>query len=474
MTSPRWAQPARWPGLARGLAHLVSRSLSCHADERQPLTHPASDAVRATINRHAVAITHALDDGRAGRLFTQQMLNTWQATLSRRPDGSMFVITGDIPAMWLRDSSAQMRPFVLLARDCPEIAATLADVVAQQWACIARAPYANAFNPEPNNASWHAGDLCDNPWVWEEKYEVDSLAFPIQFAWQVWQATGDAAVLVPVRAGARQVVQLWRREQRHDTDSDYRFVRPGTGDTLGEDGRGTPVGVTGMTWCGFRPSDDPCTYGYNIPAQFFAAHALRLLAQMAREAWDDAGFAAECDDLAAQISAGVAQWGFADDGTLAYEVDGLGHQLRMDDANMPSLLSLPLCSSLAADDPVYLTTRRWVLSQANPHYHLGVAASGVGSPHTPYDHIWPIALAVQGLTSTRTETKLRMVEVLMRTDAGTGMMHESFHADDPSRFTRPWFSWANSMFCELLLDVAGVRMDDLTGADLTRGPDAAH
>ena len=469
MSQPRWRQPRRWPGLLRGGVSLVRRTVRSHElaesfDAPLPITQPASDEVRQVIDRQGVRIVRAMGSMMAGQMFTRLMLNTWQTTMTRRPDGTTFVITGDIPAMWLRDSSTQMRPFVLMAPQSAEITDCLAGLIRQQWDCIARAPYANAFNPEPNNNSWHVGDLCDNPWVWEAKYEIDSLAFPIQLAWQVWKVTGRGEVIDPIRDRARAVIDLWRTEQDHGAASAYRFVRPGTGDTLGRDGRGAPVKLTGMTWSGFRPSDDPCTHGYNIPAQFFAAHALELLAEMAAEEWEDDVLAADCKDLGSQILAGVKEWGFGPSGALAYEVDGLGQQLLMDDANMPSLLSLPLCSSMAPDDPVYVKTRRWVLSQSNPHYNLGTVASGVGSPHTPPGHIWPIALAVQGLTSTNRETKQRMVDVLMRTEGGTGMMHESFHADDASIFTRPWFSWANSMFCELLLDLAELRMADMTGS----------
>lgn len=468
MSRPRWSQPARWPGLVRGATSLVKRSarlreLTSDSDQMLAITQPASAAVRAVIERHGERIAEQVGDPAAGRMFTRLMLNTWQTTMSRRSDGTTFVITGDIPAMWLRDSSAQLRPFVLLAPHSDEIVAVMLGMIVAQWDCIERAPYANAFNPGPNNASWHAGDLCDNPWVWEEKYEVDSLAFPVQLAWQVWKTTGLEAAIEPLRTRARVVLELWRTEQDHAANSSYRFVRPGSGDTLGKDGRGTPVAPTGMTWSGFRPSDDPCTFGYNIPAQLFAAHALDLLAEMATEQWRDDSLAEDCAALAGEIRQGVKDHGFGPDGVLAYEVNGLGDQLMMDDANMPSLLSLPLCSAVSSHDEVYRTTRRWVLSQRNPHYHLGTVASGVGSPHTPDGHIWPIALAVQGLTSDCPATKRRMVEVLMRTDGGTGMMHESFHADDADTFTRPWFSWANSMFCELLLDLAGITMADLTG-----------
>jgi meiotically up-regulated gene 157 (Mug157) protein len=141
----------------------------------------------------------------------------------------------------------------------------------------------------------------------------------------------------------------------------------------------------------------------------------------------------------------------------AYEVDGRGGVLLADDANTPSLLALPLTGWCRADDPLYLATRDLVLSPANPYYYRGSAASGIGSPHTPEGHVWPIALAIQGLTSTDPAERRALLDLILATDDGTGAVHESFHADDPGVWTREWFSWANSMFCELALETAGLR-----------------
>lgn len=420
---------------------------------------PASEDVLALIERHAAAITDSIGRPEAGELFRTAMLNTWQTTLHPQPDGTIFVLTGDIPAMWLRDSSAQLRPFVALARESQEVQDVIAKVIARQWQQIAIDPYANAFNAEPNSASWHAGDLCDNPWIWEQKYEIDSLAFPIQLAWQFWQVTGRTDHLDALHAQVRSILDLWRLEQDHDARSPYRFLRPGTDDSLGEDGRGKrPSAVTGMTWSGFRPSDDACELHYNVPAQFFAMHALGLLAQISTEVFDDLDLAAEASGLALEIGAGVRRHGLNDDGVLSYEVDGFGGRLRMDDANMPSLLSLPLCSDLDPSDEQYRATRAWVLSEANPFHYSGTQASGVGSPHTPAGYIWPIALAVQGLTSTDATERRALIDTLLDTTGGTGLMHEGFDPNDPTKFTRPWFSWANSMACELLLTTTDVHL----------------
>nr|WP_203569083.1 glycoside hydrolase family 125 protein [Aestuariimicrobium ganziense] len=451
----RWSSPGSWPGLLRGLALLAARETRSRLGlaPARPVVNPASPELRRLIDQHARRVA-PVDGEAAARLFTEGMLAIWQTTLVRRPDGTIHVLTGDIPAMWLRDSAAQLRPFVLLADQSDEVSDAIAAVVARQWACIEVDPYANAFNPSPSGLSWHPGDQVSDPRVWERKYEVDSLAFPLQLAWQLWQVTGRTDHLPTVVAGAQTVLELWQREQQHPTRSIYRFTRCGGG-SLPANGRGTPVVDTGMTWSGFRPSDDPCRYGYNIPQQLFAAHTLRLLAQMAAREDAAPNVAERAVTLADEIEAGVRRHGRVQvtghGEVFAYEVDGLGSQVLMDDANMPSLLSLPLCSSLRPDDPMYLATRRFVLSEANPSFHRGVHASGIGSPHTPAGHVWPIALAVQALTTDDPEEQSRLTQSLVATAADGGVVHESFHPDDPRRHTRDWFAWATAMVCELLL-----------------------
>jgi uncharacterized protein len=413
----------------------------------RPITNPAGDELVAALQGWSARIDDEFGADAAER-FQRMMLDTWCTTMSPHDDG-MFVITGDIPAMWLRDSSAQVLPFLRLAH-VPEVADTLRRIVREQWRCIEVDPYANAFNAGPTGAHFDPEDLELDPGVWERKYEIDSLAFPVQLVHRLWVATGDDGLLDGrVHEGCRSIVNLWRTEQRHFELSTYRHVRESEPwDTLGEDGRGTPVAVTGMTWSGFRPSDDACRYGYNIPAQLMAVMALRLIGEFA-EVWADEALRRDAGTLAAEISDGVDRFGMVGD-RFAYEVDGLGGVLSMDDANMPSLLSLPLTSDVSADDERYAATRRWILSPENPYYHEGTHASGVGSPHTPTGYIWHIALAVQGLTGTVDEGR-RCLSTILATDGGTGWTHEGFDPDDPTRFTRPWFSWSNSMACELMM-----------------------
>jgi meiotically up-regulated gene 157 (Mug157) protein len=413
------------------------------------------------IVQEAVHRLDGLGDPRFGQTLTRCLNDTLARTIRPMPDGTAFVVTGDIPAMWLRDSSTQLMPYLALLKDHTALQDLLLAVLRRQFQQIAHDPYANAFNAEPSGQAHDPEDLCGDPWVWEEKYEVDSLAFPLLLAHRFWAATGRTDHVPAMLRTARTVISVWRTEQDHERLSTYRFRRENgpPSDTLPNAGRGTPVARTGMTWSGFRPSDDACALGYNIPANLCAAAALDGTAELARHA-HDTELAEDAAGLAAELRAATVRHGIVrhpDVGRMyAYEVDGNGNAVLMDDANMPGLLSLPLVANIPTTDPVYLATRRFVLSPANPTWHQGAAAEGIGSPHTPDEHIWPIAIAVQGLTADDTTERVRALTTLLSTDAGTGQMHESFHKDDPRRFTRPWFSWANAMYAELALDTVGL------------------
>jgi meiotically up-regulated gene 157 (Mug157) protein len=427
--------------------------------------------IERTIGAAAARVRAAAGD-RIGDLVEAALLRTLRDTITIGDDGSAFVITGDIPAMWLRDSTTQLTPYLRFLAECPPLAALVTAVVRRQFACLDHDPYANAFNDGPTGAHHDRGDVCDDPHVWEQKYEVDSLAHPVTLAHALWRATGSTE---PFDARAhrvmREIVGQLRREQRHD-ESSYRFERAGAiaTETLARGGRGTPVAVTGMTWSGFRPSDDACTYGYNVPANLFAAQALVAVAEIADEVYGDAELGTGARALSRELVDGVEAHGIVEhDGArvYAYEVDGLGGVLLVDDANTPSLLSLPLLAPDVVDADVWRATRAFVLSPANPYYFRGRVASGIGSPHTKHGRVWPIALAVEGLTGTAAD-RTRLLRLLADTDAGTGRIHESFDASDPASFSRPWFSWADSMFCELALAV----VDDVEGAARRERPPA--
>ncbi|MEV0798454.1 glycoside hydrolase family 125 protein [Kribbella sp. NPDC050281] len=418
------------------------------------------------LSRATEAVRRATGDEVIAEMFRRSMAENLPAVAERLPDGTTFVLTGDIPAMWLRDSAAQLRPYLLLCKDDPALQDMLIGVLHRQLEYVVLDPYANAFNREPNGEG-HTDDETEmSPWVWERKYEIDSLCFPLDLAYRLWRITGRADVIDQrLRAAADAIIDLWTVEQDHEARSPYRFQRDEPdmlpSDTLAREGRGRLTRPTGMSWSAFRPSDDATELGFNVPGNMFASVVLGYLQEIAAEVFADESLAARAKELKADIDDGIARHGMVDHpehGRIyAYEVDGAGATLLMDDANMPSLLSMPLSGYAAADDPTYVATRRLLLSAENPFYYSGTHAAGIGSPHTPTDQVWPIALAVQGLTSASAEERQRLLELLRDTTGGTGQMHESFHVEDPANFTREWFSWANAMFCELALVHAGIR-----------------
>ncbi|AXK46242.1 glycoside hydrolase family 125 protein [Brachybacterium saurashtrense] len=400
--------------------------------------------------------------------------NTAETTVSVEEDGTTFVITGDIPAMWLRDSAAQLTPLLRLVaggigaeEDRAVLVSLLAGLLRRQWTYLEIDPYANAFNRLPDSSHWDE-DVTefDNPWAWERKFELDSLSYGPDLAWRLWRATGDTSWaderFLPA---ARAILATVAAEQDHEQRSAYRFQRAGVPaqDTLAREGRGALTAPNGLVWAGFRPSDDACELGYNIPGNHFLALALERLGQLLEEVAQAPEEAAEARQRAGEIRAALAEHGTIEgpqgERVWAYEIDGRGAHRFLDDANVPSLLALPYLGCMDESNPTYLATRAAVLSRANPYYYAGLFLEGVGSPHTPKDHVWPIAKAVEGLTTADRAEKLRLLQQMIRTDGGTGMMHEGVHVDDPTIFTREWFSWSNSMFCELALDLAGVDRD---------------
>ena len=391
-------------------------------------------------------------------LFHNCFPNTLDTTTTLEEDGTTFILTGDIPAMWLRDSSAQVHQYLPFAHQDPQLRRIFEGLIRRQARYILTDPYANAFNRNPDNAGFPDDVTEQNPWVWERKYEVDSLCNPVCLAWEYWKATGSTAAFEETFHKALHViVALWRKEQRHGTHSDYSFKRPGApvSDSLPFDGKGSPVHFTGMTWSGFRPSDDACRFGYLIPANMHAVVSLRHMAELAEAVFADAGLALEALRLADEIDDGIRTYGIyrhpIHGDMYAYETDGFGNYNLMDDANVPSLLSIPYLGYAPADDPVYVNTRRFILGAENPHHHVGKVVRGIGSPHTPPGYVWPIALAMQALTSEDPDEIRALAGMLAKADAGTGYMHESVDPDRPEIYTRPWFAWANSLYAEMLL-----------------------
>ncbi|MGH7728831.1 MAG: glycoside hydrolase family 125 protein [Vulcanimicrobiaceae bacterium] len=352
----------------------------------------------------------------------------------RESDGTTYVSTGDIQAEWLRDASATMEPYIPDAADDERVAEDLRGVLQREAKYILIDPYANAFTADYG--------------VVEEKFEVDSLLYPMWFAEHYFRATGDRSIFTPVVQRAfERVLAVLRTEQRHEQRSHYRNP------DLAGGGRGSPVTYTGMIWTGFRPSDDPARYQYNIPDNMFAVVVLRGLTRIERDVYHDPADAESAWGLSIQVQAGVEQYGTITVKGIgkmyAYEVDGLGHYNLMDDANIPSLLSIPYIGYEDAHDPLYTSTRKFVLSSRNPYYYSGTFASGEGSPHTPQGYVWPLALIMQALTSTNPAEVRRVEGYIAASDTGDHLLHESFDANHPKEFTREDFAWPNALYADL-------------------------
>lgn len=388
-------------------------------------------------------------------LVKQCFLNTIDTTVKRLEDDSFFVITGDIPAMWLRDSAAQVKPYIKYAGRDQELHKIIKGIIQKQAELVCIDPYANAFNESANGAG-HKDNTKLNDSVWERKYEVDSLCAPIYLSWQFWKETREKDIFEEKYLEMlRNILKVFTTEQHHET-SDYFFQRTDCveTDTLPVEGKGNPVAYTGMTWSGFRPSDDRCVYGYLIPANMMAATALSYAEEICRTIYKDEELAERCRKLSDEIREGIEKYGvvhhekYGD--IYAYETDGMGHYILMDDANSPSLLAIPYLGYKDASDELYRNTRRFILSEDNPYFYSGRYAKGVGSPHTPKGFIWHIGLTMQALTSTDRDEILECLKMIADTHAGRNYMHESFDPENPENFTRDWFAWANSIFAELL------------------------
>ncbi|XXQ35839.1 Glycoside hydrolase family 125 protein [Plasmodiophora brassicae] len=427
-----------------------------------------SDAVEKAIHD----IAGRMRDRVLARIFTNCLPNTLDTTVLDFNDDtpSTFVITGDIEAMWLRDSTNQVLPYTRFAREDGRLRRMLCGVIQRQAEMVVADPYANAFNANASGHGW-SRDQRRPPMsdiVFEGKYELDSLAAVLKLANQYYASTSDRTCFTLndnrfLRA-ATTIVDTITNEQSSTAnnvdDATYLFQRETTvaTDTLMLQGRGAPGKRTGMSKCYFRPSDDSNTFPFSIPSNAMACVELRKLSALLLTVYGDNAEATRLASRAVLLSGEIAdaidQHGTVQGQYYAYEVDGFGNYVFMDDANIPSLLSLPLLGFVTTQSALYKATRARVLSSHNPYWFSGSAGAGVGGPHVGMGQIWPMGIIVQALTSDDDEEIATCLQTLRSTTAGTFFMHESFDKDDCHKFSRPWFSWANSLFGELILRLA--------------------
>ena len=419
-----------------------------------------SEAVEAEIEK----VTAMLENPRLKWMFANCYPNTLDTTVHpvESEDGQpdTFVYTGDIPAMWLRDSGAQVWPYVRYVNEDAALKEMIAGVINRQFKCICIDPYANAFNVEPvgaaNSTDWPEAD----PYVFERKWEIDSHCYPIRLAYEYWKTSGDASVFGDIwKEAMGKILATLKEQQRKEGHGSYVFLRTTDRqlDTKCVVGRGNPVNPVGLIASSFRPSDDATTFEFLVPSNFMAVNSLRKAAEILAEVNGEAEMANECLALAAEVEQALKEYAVVEHPEFgkiyAFEVDGFGSSFLMDDANVPSLLAMSYLGDVPANDPIYKNTRKFVWSEANPYFHCGPAGEGIGGPHIWSEVIWPMSIMMRAFTSDCDEEIQHCICQLMTTDAGTGFMHESFHKDNSEVFTREWFAWQNTLFGELILKV---------------------
>ncbi len=429
---------------------------------------------------HSAAVDKKIDEvkqqlsanPKLAQMFADCLPNTLETTVHYRKldngDDDTFVYTGDIHAMWLRDSGAQVWPYVPFAKDDEPLRNMLRGVILRQWKCICIDPYANAFNDGPVGGEWQSDRTAMKPELHERKYEIDSSCYPIRLAYAYWKQTGDSSIFGDDWLKAiKNILKVFRTQQRKNGVGDYRFLRvtDRAFDTQGWDGYGAPTKGVGLIASSFRPSDDATVLPFLVPSNFMAVSSLRKAAEILHDVNKNETLALECRSLADEVEHALKHYAVVEHpkyGKIyAYEVDGFGNHLLMDDANVPSLLAMGYLGDVDIHDPIYQNTRRFVWSEDNPCFFRGKAGEGIGGPHIGRDYVWPMSIMMKCFTAQDDEEIKDCMRMLLSTDAGTGLIHESFHKDDATNFTRPWFAWQNSLFGELVLKLLADGKEDL-------------
>jgi meiotically up-regulated gene 157 (Mug157) protein len=464
-------------GAATGFAALAAEPAWLRAVIRSTVDlesrRPLLSERKFTSRRVEEAITRIkplIGDPELAWMFENCLPNTLDTTVffsqqEGRPD--TYVTTGDIDAMWLRDSSAQVWPYLWLARDDEPLRTMIAGLICRQAQCIQLDPYANAYWRDLASTArlkWSANDSTEmKPGVAERKWEIDSLCHPVRLAHGFWRNTGDTT---PFREefwkAMRTVVETFRVQQRKDEPGPYRFQRSSdiATETQFLGGYGNPTRKVGLIHSMFRPSDDACLFPFFIPGNLLAVVTLRKIATMANTIAHDSTLANDADGLAREVETAAHLFGVIrtrGSNVWAYEADGYGTQLFMDDANAPNLMSLPYLGVCDYDNPLYRSTRAAVWSARNPYFFHGAAGEGIGSPHSGLHMIWPMSQILRALTSRDDAEIVGCLRAVKTTHGGTGFIHESFDQGDPARYTRSWFAWANSLFGELIVWLAQCR-----------------
>lgn len=445
-------------------ALLAGNSLAMAADPEFPVVRRAaalrrfsSRAVENAISEFSTKVKNKELAWLFGNCFPHTLDTVVSYTeTAGHPD--TYLGAGEIDAMFLRDSGAQVWAYLpFLRRDKP-LKDMIGGVIRRQTACILKDPYASSFYNDPQKTGEWKEDLTSMlPGVHERKWELDSLCYPIRLAYRYWQQTKDTSHFDEKwQEAMKLILKTFKEQQRKENDGPYHFQRVSAWatDSLPMQGYGYPVKPVGLICTAFRPSEDATVFSFHVPSNFFAVVSLRQAAELIRLVKGEEQVAKDMEALALEVRQALQKYAVAEHPVYgkvyAYEVNGLGGINHMDDASIPSLLSLPYLGALSVTDEIYQNTRKLVLSPENPFFYKGTAAEGIGGPHIGKPMIWPMSIIARGLTSTDEEEIRLCLGMLQKSHAGKGLMHESFHADKPSQYTRAAFPWVNALFGEFL------------------------
>lgn len=441
------------------LAIAMMVSAEEYVSKRPPVAERlfVSEAVEAEI----VRVTNLLKNEKLAWMFANCLPNTLDTTVHPNGENDTFVYTGDIHAMWLRDSGAQVWPYLPFINDDEALRKMIAGVILRQFKCVILDPYANAFYKEADKVGEWASDITKmKPGVHERKWEIDSHCYPVRLAYQYWKTSGDESIFGEEWIEyVKLMLRTFREQQRKSGVGPYTFMRRTSRsfDCLSNNGCGTPVNPVGLIVSSFRPSDDATTFQFLVPSNFFAVTTLRKAAEILNSVNQRRELSMDCLVLAKEVENALRKYAIYEHPEFgkiyAFEVDGFGNHMLMDDANVPSLLAMPYLGDVHIDDEIYQNTRRFVWSESNPYFFKGKVAEGIGGPHIGYDMVWPMSIMMKAFTSQDDAEIKACIETLMTTDANTGFMHESFHVDNPEKFTRSWFAWQNGLFGELIMKI---------------------
>lgn len=445
------------------------------------------------------AVEYVIEDLKAkvvdpdlARLIENCLPNTLDTTIlwhrssrqnSRVDGGQTFVVTGDIHAEWLRDSARQLSVYQQFVKYDSKLKEMILGAINTQAHYILTSPYCNAFHPPPESGVKRGNTAMDQVfprpdwrYVFECKYELDSLASFLTLSNDYFvNSGGDNSFVTPLwlRAYEKLLIVL-RRESEPSFDLDtgqakpfyYSFQRQTNigSETLPLGGVGNPVNYgTGLIRSAFRPSDDSCILQFFIPANAHMLTELKAVKKnlLSGESEDMEILAEQTDYFINSISKGIEEFGIINHPVwgkvYAYEVDGYGGNILMDDANLPSLLSLPDMGYGDINDEIYQNTRKMILSKkGNPYFLTGLFFEGVGGPHIGIQHAWPMSLLVKIRTTDDDEEIKESLDYIMGTTGGLGLMHESVHVNsrEGRQFTRSWFAWCNSEFAKTIFHLA--------------------